>query len=347
MGMHLRLAGFIDRTNQFVHHRSRARSYTGARPIKTSTVKAPVREDRVDELRGAVDRLRALAGESVDASRNEKTVVVGLAGRGIQASRSPMMHEREGRRLGIPYRYILIDFDLLGLGDSEIGAIVRAASELGFAGLNITHPFKQAVISSLDALSPEAELIRAVNTVVLRDGRSTGHNTDSWGFAESLRQARPALPIERVALFGAGGAGAAVAHALDQLGVGMLTIIDKDAARAKALAGRLRPGLARVCETEAEAAIAGAQGIVNATPVGMANYPGTPFPTHLLSAGQWVADIVYFPERTELLRAAAAVGCRTVPGSGMAIHQAVRAFELFTGMQSDAASMARHFEAAA
>jgi hypothetical protein len=102
MGMHLRLAGFIDRTNQFVHHRSRARSYTGARPIKTSTVKAPVREDRVDELRGAVDRLRALAGESVDASRNEKTVLVGLAGRGIQASRSPMMHEREGRRLGIP-----------------------------------------------------------------------------------------------------------------------------------------------------------------------------------------------------------------------------------------------------
>lgn len=303
----------------------------------------------MDELRGAVDRLRALAGESVGASREPNAIVVGLAGRGIQASRSPIMHEREGRRLGIPYRYVLIDFDRLGLGDSEIGAIVRAASELGFAGLNVTHPFKQAVIPSLDALSPEAELIRAVNTVVMRDGRRVGHNTDSWGFAESLRQARPALPIERVVLFGAGGAGAAVAHALDQLGVGTLAIIDEDPERAKGLVGRLRGSSARIVEPgpDVEAAIRGAQGIVNATPVGMASYPGTPFPARLLSARQWVADIVYFPERTELLRAAAAIGCRTVPGSGMAIHQAVRAFELLTGVRPDPASMTRHFEAAA
>jgi len=304
----------------------------------------------VVELRGAAfDRLRALAAEGASASRDPGAILVGLMGRGIQGSRSPIMHEREGRRVGISYRYILIDFDRLGLADSEVGAVVQAASKLGFAGLNVTHPFKQAVLSSLDALSPEADLIGAVNTVVMRDGRSIGHNTDSWGFAESLRRSGAALPIERVVLFGAGGAGAAVAHALDELGVGRLAIIDRDAERAEALADRLRNRSTRNIEAsrDVEAEIARADGIVNATPMGMAPYPGTPFPPTLLSAGQWVADIVYFPERTELLRAAGEIGCRTIPGSGMAVYQAVRAFELFTGVKPDAASMVRHFEAAA
>jgi shikimate dehydrogenase len=310
----------------------------------------PVREERVDELRGTTfDRLRALVGEGASASRDPNAIIVGLAGRGIEGSRSPVMHEREGHRLGLSYRYVSIDFDRLGLGDSEIGAMVQAASKLGFAGLNVTHPFKQAVISSLDALSPEADLIGAVNTVVMRDGQCVGHNTDSWGFAQSLRQSGPALPIERVVLFGAGGAGAAVAHALDQLGVDRLAIIDRDAERAEMLAGRLRSRSERNIEAsrDVEAEIADAQGVVNATPVGMASYPGTPFPPRLLSAGQWVADIVYFPERTALLRAAGEIGCRTIPGSGMAVYQAVRAFELFTDMKPDADAMIRHFEAAA
>jgi len=310
----------------------------------------PVREERVDELRGtAFDRVRALVREAASASKDPNTIIVGLAGRGIQGSRSPIMHEREGRRLNLPYRYVSLDFDTLGLSDSEIGPVVQAASSLGFSGLNVTHPFKQAVISSLDALSPEADLIGAVNTVLMRHGRCVGHNTDSWGFAESLRQSSSALPIERVVLFGAGGAGAAVAHALDQLGVGRLAIIDREPERAKKLAGQLRSRSTRSIEAsqDVEAEAAGAQGIVNATPVGMASYPGTPFPAKLLSPCQWVADIVYFPERTELLRAAEKIGCRIIPGSGMAIYQAVRAFELFTGVKPDAISMARHFQAAA
>ena len=303
----------------------------------------------MDEFREvAIDRLRALAGQSAPSPAGRNAVLVGLAGRGIQASRSPIMHEREGARLGIPFRYVLIDFDALGLKDSGIGAIVRAAAELGFAGLNITHPFKQTVIPVLDELSPEARSIGAVNTVVIRDGRCIGHNTDSWGFAESLRQARPPLPVERVVQFGAGGAGAAVAQALDGLGVGELVIIDQSPERAEALAMRLGRRSSRVFKaSEAVAEKLGwTQGIVNATPVGMSNYPGTPFAPKLLSARHWVADIVYFPEETELLRAARAAGCRTVPGSGMAVYQAVRAFELFTGVQSDASAMAEHFRAA-
>lgn len=303
----------------------------------------------MDELReAAIDRLRALVGESAPSLAGGNAILVGLAGRGIQASRSPIMHEREGARLGIPFRYVLIDFDALGLRDSGIGSIVRAAAELGFAGLNITHPFKQTVIPALDELSPGARSIGAVNTVVIRDGRCIGHNTDSWGFAESLRQAQPALPIGRVVQFGAGGAGAAVAQALDDLGVGELVIIDQSPERAEALAARLgwRSPHAFKASEAVEEKIGWAQGIVNATPVGMANYPGTPFPPKLLSARHWVADIVYFPEETELLCAARKAGCRTVPGSGMAVYQAVRAFELFTGVRPDASAMAEHFGAA-
>jgi shikimate dehydrogenase len=148
--------------------------------------------------------------------------------------------------------------------------------------------------------------------------------------------------------FGAGGAGAAVAHALDRLGVGELVIIDQSAERAEALAARLRTRSTRIFRASeaVEEKIGWAEGIVNATPVGMVSHPGAPFPTRLLSARQWVADIVYFPEDTALLRAAEAAGCRTVPGSGMAVYQAVRAFELFTGARPDAGAMTEHFRTA-
>jgi shikimate 5-dehydrogenase len=105
-------------------------------------------------------------------------VVVGLLGRGIQSSRTPAMHEREGARLGLRYTYVLVDFDRLGLPDEALKGVVEAAGRLGFAGLNVTHPFKQAVLACLDRLDPETEIIGAVNTVVLKDGRRDGRNTD-------------------------------------------------------------------------------------------------------------------------------------------------------------------------
>ena len=297
-----------------------------------------------------VDILARLAAEHRGGAKNGgEKVVVGLAGRGIQSSRSPAMHEREARRLGIDYSYLLLDFDQLGLGDGVIGDVVAAAQAAGFQGLNVTHPFKQSVTPVLDVLSPEAHAIGAVNTVVFDDGRRVGHNTDSWGFAESFRESMAGAPTDRVAMFGAGGAGAAVAHALMELGVGSLSIVDSDAARASNLVskmGALFPGRVRSSSDPAEA-VRAAGGIVNTTPVGMAKYPGTPFDTLLLAPEKWVADIVYFPADTELLRKASAVGCRTLPGIGMAIFQAVRAFELFTGRKADRRTMADHFEAAA
>jgi shikimate dehydrogenase len=296
-----------------------------------------------------VERLRGLLARHAEARPAEGTpTVIGLVGRGIQLSRSPRMHEQEGARLGLHYSYVLIDFDELGLDDTALGEVVEAAASAGFVGLNVTHPFKQDILACLDRLSPEAAAIGAVNTVVLAAGVRTGHNTDSRGFAESFREAMAGCALDRVALFGAGGAGAAVAHALLGLGVGELTILDPDGRRAAGLAERLGGQGGRVLVgTDAAAAVAACAGIVNATPVGMAKYPGTPLPVALLRPDHWVADIVYFPPETELLRAARALGCRTLPGTGMAVWQAVCAFELFTGLAPDPHAMVRHFEAAA
>lgn len=292
---------------------------------------------------------RLAAGHAGTIAGGGKPLVIGLVGRGIQASRTPWMHEREAARLGIDYSYLLLDFDRLELPDDALTHLVQASRAAGFQGLNITHPFKQAVIPSLDALSPEAAAIGAVNTVVFAKEGAHGYNTDCWGFAESFREAMPGSKLGKVALFGAGGAGAAVGYALMQLGSNALVIRDKDPFRAKDLVARLSlefPGRVSQSETSWEA-VRDADGVVNTTPVGMTKYPGTPFDPALLSAAKWVADVIYFPAETELLRQARATGCRTLPGIGMAIYQAVRAFELFTGQRADRRAMAGHFEAAA
>ena len=274
--------------------------------------------------------------------------LVGLIGRGISRSRSPGMHETEGRRLGSTYTYALLDFDRFGLADDDVGAVLDAAEAAGFAGVNVTHPFKQLVIEHLTDLAPEAAAIGAVNTVVFRNRRRIGHNTDAWGFATSLLQDLPGAQLDKVALFGAGGAGAAVGYALLESGTTALDVYDADNERATRLAARLTERFGRmvVAVTDPISALRRAAGAVNATPVGMDKYPGTPFDPELLGPDQWVADIVYFPADTELLRHARRRGCRTMPGSGMAIFQAVKAFELFTGIAPDPKTMAQHFESA-
>ncbi|MGQ9370366.1 shikimate dehydrogenase [Azospirillum sp. ST 5-10] len=276
------------------------------------------------------------------------SLLLGLVGSGIQASRTPALHEREAAELGLRCLYRLIDLEALGLDAGALPDILTAAERFGFAGLNVTHPCKQAVIALLDDLSPDARALGAVNTVVLKDGRRVGHNTDWWGFAESFRRELPDVRRDRVVLFGAGGAGAAVGHALLTAGAGRVVIVDTDAGRAEALAAALcaRFGADRAATAPSPAAaMAGADGIVNATPLGMAKYPGSAVPEALLHPGLWVADIVYFPLETELLRRARALGCRTLAGGGMAVFQAVGAFRLFAGREPDAGRMLRHFAA--
>jgi shikimate dehydrogenase len=274
------------------------------------------------------------------------TTLAGLIGRGIQASLTPAMHEREGAAHGISLSYRRIDLDAMGLGVEALPGLLDRAEAAGFAGLNITFPCKQAVVPLLHDLSDEAWALGAVNTVVLRDGKRIGHNTDCSGFAEGFARGLPDVALGDVVQVGAGGAGAAVAEALLRKGAGRLTIHDVEAARAEELAAALR---SRFGEARARAgaalkeAFASADGMVNCTPVGMAKLPGTPVPVALLRREMWVAEIIYFPLETALLRAARALGCRTLDGGGMAVFQAVGAFRLFTGREPDTARMLAHF----
>jgi shikimate dehydrogenase len=288
------------------------------------------------------------AANAATVSDGRPLVLAGLVGRAVQASRTPAMHEKEGTRLGLRYRYVLVDFDSAGLPDDALGDVVRALERRGFSGLNVTHPFKQAITSHVSDLSPEAMAIRAINTVIFKQGRRTGHNTDVSGFAESFRAGLGGSATASVALFGAGGAGAAVAYALKDNGVRELLILDPNMARASDLAERIGEhfgGAVRATQ-DVEDCLARADGIVNATPVGMAKYPGLPFPAQLLQPRHWVAEVIYFPVETELVRTARALGCRTLTGMGMAVGQAVGAFKLFTGLPADWSFMERHFDAA-
>lgn len=263
-----------------------------------------------------------------------QTLRLGLVGRGIGLSRTPAMHEAEAAEQGLSCRYDLIDTD--GQSDEQLSTILDRAEAEGFAGLNITFPYKQDVISLLDNVSNAAQRVGAVNTVVFKSGRRFGHNTDFWGFSESFRRGLPDVRLNTVLLIGAGGAGGAVAHALSDAGAERILISDTRMEAAEALAAAVcSAGGQAEAAPELDLAAARADGIVNATPMGMIKLPGTPLPPACLTAAHWVADVVYFPLETALLKAARAVGCRTLTGEGMAIFQAVRAFELFTGRSAD------------
>lgn len=254
---------------------------------------------------------------------------------------------REAEAQGLRCVYRLIDLAVLGLGPEALPELLDQAERLGYDGLNITHPCKTLVLRHLTEVASDAAAIGAVNTVLLRDGQRIGHNTDVSGFSAGFTRALPDAPRRRVVLFGAGGAGAAVAHAALALGVEELVIIDVEPGRAEALAAalsaRFGAGRARAATDPADA-VPAADGIINATPVGMAAYPGLPLPAALLRPDLWVAEIVYFPLETALLRAARALGCRTLDGSGMAVFQAVDAFRLFSGFEPDPARMRQTFE---
>ncbi|RMV83836.1 shikimate dehydrogenase [Pseudomonas amygdali] len=276
----------------------------------------------------------------------KKSVLAGLIGSGIQASRTPAMHEHEGDAQNLRYLYRLIDIDALQLDISALPRLIESAQNCGFTGLNITFPCKQAVIPLLDELSAEARGIGAVNTVVFKDGKRIGHNTDCLGFAEGFQRGLDKAPRQQVVQMGAGGAGAAVAHALLSAGVECLTVFEVEPQRAQGLVDNLNvhfgAGRAQV-GVDLPAAMAKADGLVNTTPVGMTKLPGTPLPVELLRPELWVAEIIYFPLETELLKHARALGCRTLDGSTMAVFQAVKAFELFSGQSADAERMMAHF----
>jgi shikimate dehydrogenase len=259
----------------------------------------------------------------------------GLIGAGIGASLSPALHEAEGSHHRLGLSYTLFDTE----SPADLERHLDEAGRAGFAGLNITHPFKQQVIKHLDDLSPNARDIGAVNTVVFKNGRRQGHNTDAYGFAESFRTQLSGAATGHDVQLGAGGAGAACGHALRGLGVERLTIVDPDRSRGEKLADRLGASHRATADPDL---LKDADGLVNTSPIGMHHHPGIPLPAESLHRGLWVADIVYMPAETELLRAARAAGLRAVGGAAMCAYQAAAAFELFTGRTPDIARMLLH-----
>jgi len=273
--------------------------------------------------------------------------VVGLLGDNIGGSLAKPLQEGEGEAQGLSLAYRLVDATHTGLGLDDTAEVLRWAVRLGFDGLAVTHPFKNAVMGSVDDATPEAQALGASNLVVVHDGQTIAHNTDWVGFAEALRATLPGALGDRMVLLGAGGAGVAVGYGALRYGAAHLDIVDQDADRAAAVAARLGSlvGTHRVAATsDLERALRGAGGLIQATPVGMDAHPGLPVDPRLLRLDHWVADIIYFPLETELVHRARAVGCRVMTGGAMAVHQHAAAFRLLTGRPADIRRMQEHFE---
>lgn len=293
-------------------------------------------------------RSLGLATEPVHASTG---VLMGLVGEGVLPSLTPLLQMEEGRAQGLNLVDRAIDFDASGssgFGAEKLADVLDWAERLGFSALNITYPCKQAVIPLLDSLDPVAAAVGAVNTVLFTADGRVGLNTDTTGFERAFRAELDDVRRGRVIQLAAGGAGAAVADALMRLGAEELVIVDLDSDRARSLAKSVseRHGRAAVPASPDDLAdlLRTADGIVNCSPIGMHNHPGAPFDLTLLHARHWVADIVYRPLYTELLRAAAAAGGRTMHGGHMAVGQAADTFHLVTGRAPDLPRMHRHFE---
>ncbi|MFK0009399.1 shikimate dehydrogenase [Paenarthrobacter sp. NPDC090520] len=281
-------------------------------------------------------------------SNRAESVLVGLIGEGVMPSLTPPMHEREADVQGLRLLYRPIDLLELALPATAVGGLLEAARQMGFNGLNITHPCKQLVLEHLDEISDDARRLGAVNTVLIHDSRFIGHNTDYSGFGSALADGLPEAKLDRVVQLGAGGAGSAVAYALLKAGARQLDLVDMDPERAAERAAELSELFPAATVTPRSIAELGqvmplADGLVHCTPIGMAAHPGLPLDIELLEARHWVADIVYRPIETQLVREARAKGCEVLDGGRMAVGQAADAFKIFTGKDADRDRMREHF----
>lgn len=255
------------------------------------------------------------------------TRLAAVIGCPVRHSLSPALHNAAFAAAGLDWRFVALE---VAPGDGADA--VRAMRTLGIAGFAVTTPHKTDVAHAVDEVDAAAAALRSVNTVVLRDDGSTfGTSTDGDGFVDSLRAAGCEPAGARVVVLGAGGAARSIVDALGRAEVEDLIVVNRSRERAEACAA-----LAAVGRVGTLAAVADADVLVNATSVGMGT-DESPVPAAVLHAGLTVADIVYHPLETALLRAAAAAGASRVDGLGMLVHQAARQQQLWTGVVPDAA----------
>jgi shikimate dehydrogenase len=276
-----------------------------------------------------------------------KTRLVGVMGWPVSHSLSPAMHNAAFAAVRLPWAYVP-----LPVSPERVGEAVRGLVALGFVGANVTVPHKGAVIPFLDRLTPAAEAIGAVNTIIVdAEGHLTGDNTDAAGFLAALREEEIAPAEHSPLILGAGGAARAVAYALSQSGVEPVIIVARNGAKAQRLADELCQAtgktfvVRRLPDDLAELA-RGADLIINATSVGMVPHAAaSPWPEDVpLRREMIVYDLVYTPAETLFLRQARAAGARAIGGLGMLVHQGAAAFRLWTGVEPPIKVMRRACE---
>jgi quinate/shikimate dehydrogenase (NAD+) len=268
---------------------------------------------------------------------------LGLLGSGIGRSQAKQLHELIGMLLGRAVTYIPMDLE--GQQNVSIATELARCEREGFAGVNVTHPYKRAAFFAVNRTVSQPHGLTAINTVVLSAGTTTGSNTDYSGFCRAYRAqyGRNCEP-GRVLIAGAGGVGKAIAFALHNLGADELVIHDTRPAATAELLSELR-----ACGQPARAAIDltadmhAVDGLVNATPMGMFQYPGCAFPLRELQQPRWAFDAVYTPENTEFMAACRVRGVATLSGFKLFLYQGLDAWEHFTGIPAEAGLVERAF----
>ena len=259
-------------------------------------------------------------------------IYVALVGHQLDRWKLPAIHAIEARAMGVNLLLDRIDPDAMVRARPPLAEMLDVLDLTGFAGALVASPYKRAAVAHVDELSPAAQAAGAVTTIVFRKGRRIGYNTSAWAFRENLRRALGDCKPGRVLLLGAGPTGAAIGHALRELGAKDLMIHDTRADRADALA----LDLCGTRVTDLADAAGKADGIVNATPWGGLHRPGIAIQPDLLRASHWVADVLDAPFDTALSQVARDRGCRVFNGVGMAVFRAMRDFNLLTGLAPNA-----------
>ena len=264
------------------------------------------------------------------------TRLLGILGDPVSHSISPAMHNRAFAELGLPYVYLAFKAN-----QAELVAAVAAMRSLDALGFNVTMPNKTSVLSLLDELSPEARIIGSVNTVVNRDGKLVGYNTDGLGFVRSLEEEGIAVVGKRILMAGAGGAARSVAIQLALDGAAQLVIINRSLEKAVEICDVVARNIPRcrirsleLNDGNLRSSLAEADIFINATALGM--HPNEELcivsSADMLRPSLVVADFIYTPRTTALLRMAEAAGCTSINGLGMLLWQGAAAFRLWTGV---------------
>lgn len=257
--------------------------------------------------------------------------LAGVIGSPVAHSRSPQLHTHWLKTLGIPGFYIPMD-----VAEADLETVLRTLPKMGFRGVNITVPHKEKVLGLADTVTDRATIIGAANTLVFRkDGQIQADNTDGYGFIENLRQNAPGWQAEAgpAAVLGAGGAARAVIAALLDVGVPEVLLSNRTRVRAEVLQGQFGRRVTVIDWVQAGNMLEEAVTVVNTTTLGMVGHPPLRVPLDGLRKGAVVTDLVYTPLQTRLLIEAEKMGCVTVDGLGMLLHQAMPGFERWFGIR--------------